>query len=100
VGLDYKTTSGLKTSLAFNTFSKRLNWLGTGDLPDEYEYPFHSLNLSAGKDFNRFNVTFKSKNILDSKVRFGQIEPITGELKLTRSYSPGPNFSLGIKYKF
>ncbi|MCF7796574.1 MAG: carboxypeptidase-like regulatory domain-containing protein [Candidatus Marinimicrobia bacterium] len=100
LGLDYATASGLAATLAYNTFSRRLDWLGTGNRPDGYEYPFHSLNLTAGKSFNRVKMSFKANNILDSSVRFGQIEPATGELKLTRSYAPGRSFSLGMTYKF
>lgn len=100
LGLDYATPAGLTATLAFNTFSKRLHWLGTGNLPDGYEYPFNSLNLTAGKSFKQMKLTFKANNILNAQMRFGQIEPATQALKLTRSYSPGRSYSLGITYKF
>ncbi len=96
--ISYNNLSGFRVSLAYNTFSKRLISLGTAGLPNIYEYPFHSLNLTAGKTIGNFTVDFKIKNLLDARHRFGQMDPGLHELKLTKAYRTGRTFSMGVSY--
>lgn len=96
---NFKTHNNLRIAAAFNIFSKRLVALGSGNVTDVYEYPFPSLNLTVGKTLKNYSVTLKVKNILNSAIHYGQLEP-GGNLKLTRSYQPGQSISLGVGYDF
>ncbi|MCF7804708.1 MAG: carboxypeptidase-like regulatory domain-containing protein [Candidatus Marinimicrobia bacterium] len=96
--LNYRDLQGLSATMAYNTFTKRPRSIGAGGLPNEYEYPFHSLNLTVSKNIQKFSIGFKAKNLLNSKVKFGQIEPATSELKTTKVYQPGQSISLGVSY--
>jgi TonB-dependent receptor len=97
--IDYKTPKGYAIALAYNTFSKRINSVGVGEVGDIFEFPFHSLNMTAGKSIGSFKVSMKINNLLNSSVRFGHIEEATGDLKLRKIYSPGLSYSLGVKYQ-
>lgn len=97
--IDYRSPGAYTVALAYNSFTKRINSVGVGDVGDIYEFPFHSLNMTAGKKFGSFKVSAKINNILNSKVRFGHIESSSGDLKLRKVYSPGLSFSLGVKYQ-
>jgi len=96
--VSYNNLNGFQMNLAYNVFSKRLIALGTAGLPNIYEYPFHSVNLTLSKDLGRFKVDFKIKNLLDDEHRYGQIDPGSSELKLTQSYRAGRTVSTGISY--
>jgi hypothetical protein len=72
--------------------------LGVASIPDEYELPFHSLNLTASKSFKKAKVSAKIKNILNSKMVIGQKDPFTGDFKSTLSYKPKMSFSIGVSY--
>ena len=97
--IDYRSPNAYTITLAYNSFTKRINSVGVGEVGDIYEFPFHSLNMTAGKKFGSFKVSGKINNILNSNVRFGHIESSTGDLKLRKVYSPGLSFSLGVKYQ-
>jgi len=97
--VNFLTNNNLRMAVAFNTFSKRLVALGSGNVADVYEYPFPSLNVTMTKTLANYSVTLKMKNLLNSSIRFGQLEP-GGILKLTESYQPGQSISIGIGYDF
>jgi hypothetical protein len=97
-GIYYNNLKGFYTSLSYNVFSKRLISLGVASIPDEYELPFHSLNLTASKSFKKAKVSAKIKNILNSKMVIGQKDPFTGDFKSTLSYKPKMSFSIGVSY--
>lgn len=98
LGFNYTSFNGLNLSLFCNSFSERLVSLGVATIPDEYEMPFHSLNFTISKKYNRFKVSAKVKNILNSKVEIGHIDPASDEFKSTEIYKPGQSVSLGISY--
>ena len=100
VALDYNNLKGFNATLSYNTFSKRLISLGVARIPDEYEQPFHSLNLTASQRWNNFKISAKIKNILNSQVTLGHKDPVTKEFKTTKVYKPGLSFSLGAAYDF
>jgi len=103
-------------SLLYNRIGKRLIGVGrflgtTGDqtvnIPDSYEMPRNSLDISAAKTFGHFELKLGLKDILAEKVIFQQTNDVTlkdgtqKEVKeITRSYRPGRNFSLSVSYKF
>ncbi len=96
--LNYHGLNGLNVSVSYNVFSKRLNALGTGTVPDEYELPFHSLNLTLSKAYNNLKISFKAKNILNQDVQTGFKE--NGKTYLTNRYHPGMGAGIGVTYAF
>ena len=76
--------------LFYNVFGPRLEEVGTNGLPDSYQQPFHSLDLTA-----RWNVTdhlelsLKGKNLLNQRQSLNQRDFVV------RSYNDGVSISLG-----
>lgn len=115
MGLFY-SHEGWNATLQYNRIGKRLVGVGrslgaTGDqtvtIPDSYEMPRNSLDLSASRTFGRWEIKLGLKDILGEKVEFKQFNDVTllnGTSKevdeVTRSYRPGRNFSLNLSYKF
>ncbi len=114
LGIFY-THDAWSASLQYNRIGKRLIGVGrflgatndqTVTIPDSYEMPRNSLDLSAARTFGRFEVKLGLKDILGEKVVFKQTDDVTvkGATKtvdeVTRSYRPGRNFSLTVSYKF
>tara|TARA_B100001540_G_C15814777_1_gene646547 strand:+ start:2523 stop:5588 length:3066 start_codon:yes stop_codon:yes gene_type:complete len=98
--LDIQLSSGVSTSLSYNTYSKRLSSFSVGSLGNEYEFPYHSLNFTASKQFNNLKLSFKFKNILNSKIKFGQIDTANNnQILYTSNYDPGYSLSFSLSYK-
>ncbi len=99
-GITSQLRSGWDFNLSYNTFSKRLAYLGAGQLEDEYEYPFHSLNFVVGKKIGQLTkVSFKVRNLLDSEHKYGMEDPKDDdEILVTRRWKPGMSMSLSISY--
>lgn len=97
--LSYIDIKGWNAALAYNTFSKRLSALGSGSIPNEYELPFNSLNLTASKKIQNIKISLKANNILNSRVRFG-IFDADNNFYATREYRPGIGYSASIQYVF
>jgi outer membrane receptor protein involved in Fe transport len=102
-GLNYANDdNGWQTNLYYNVQGKTLQVVGTGDVPDAYTIPFHSLdfivNKSFGKDFNS-TVNLSVKNILDSdrEVRY---QSFGAEDQIFSKFSPGVGISLGYSHRF
>lgn len=98
ISIMYTDLKGFNAALSYNAFSKRLVSLGISPLPDEYELPFHLLNFTASKTFNKLKLSFKMKNILNSRVVFAQADPASGKYLETTEYHPGRSFSIGLSY--
>jgi len=96
LSLNYHGLKGFSGSLSYHTFSPRLNALGSGDVPNEYEFPFHSLNLTFNKSMGSLNLSFKIKNILNSMVRFGFEKD--DRLYITDQYRPGMGAGISLSY--
>ncbi len=99
LGFNYNSLKGLNATLSYNTFSRRLISLGIATIPNKYEMPYHSLNFTASKKFDKVKLSAKVKNLLNSQVEIGQKDPITDEFKSTKIYQPGMSLSLGISYQ-
>ena len=101
-GLNYANVKGWQSSLYYNVQGKTLQVVGTGDVPDAYTMPFHSLdfilNKSVGKD-QRSNISFSVKNVLDSKME-AKYQSFKAEDQIFSSLSPGIGISLGYTYNF
>ncbi len=92
--------SGWDFNIAYNTFSKRLAYLGAGQLEDEYEYPFHTLDIVLGKRIGKsFRIALKGRNLLDSVHKFGIADPGNkNRILVTRNWKPGTTLSFDISY--
>ena len=99
-GLYFNNLKGLNTSLSYNFFSKRIAALGVSELPDEYAFPYHSLNITGSQKWNNLKFSMKIKNLLDSKIKFGMKDKKNDEIKYTKIFSPGLSFSFGVIYDF
>lgn len=114
-GLFYNR-SGWSAAILYNRIGKRIvgvgNKYGTGtdgssrNIPNSYEMPRNSLDLSLAKKFGHWEVKASVRDILAERYLFKQIEDITVLDKtkhieeVTRSYKPGRNFNLSITYSF
>lgn len=114
-GLFYNR-SGWSAAILYNRIGKRIvgvgNKYGTGadgssrNIPNSYEMPRNSLDLSFGKKFGHWEVKAAVRDVLAERYLFKQIEDITILDKtkhieeITRSYKPGRNFNLSIAYSF
>ena len=103
-------------ALQYNRIGKRLIGVGrslgsTGDqtvnIPDSYEMPRNSLDLSFARQLGHFELKLGLKDIVGERVVFKQLNDVTlanGTQKsvdeVTRAYRPGRNFSLNVTYKF
>lgn len=97
--LSYSNIYGWNAALAYNSFSKRLSALGSGSVPNEYELPYHSMNVTISKKMNALKISLKANNLMNSIVRFG-IYDSDGEFYSTRHYNPGMGYSVSIQYVF
>lgn len=66
--------NGLNANLSYNVQGESLSVVGSGNVPDVYTRPFHSLNFNIIKSFgedNQYRITFSVQNILaDEKEQF------------------------------
>ena len=88
--------SGIDFNLSYNTFSKRINVIGTGDLLDEYEMPYHLVNFKIKKNvFNNVDLSLTLKNLLNEQKKFGYLDG--GQFYQTRISNPGRSYSFSCK---
>ncbi len=103
-------------SLQYNRIGKRLVGVGrnlgsTGsqlvNIPDSYEMPRNSLDLSASVRLGKFELKAGVRDVLAEKVLFKQFNDVTladGTSKtveeVTRAYRPGRDFNLSLSYAF
>lgn len=106
--------SGWSAAVLYNRIGKRIagvgNKYGTGpdgsskNIPDSYEMPRNSLDISLSKKFGHWEVKASVRDILAERYLFKQMENVisSGDKKhieeVTRSYKPGRNFNLSIAY--
>lgn len=113
-GLFYQhDDTGITTSLLYNRIGKRIETVGipkqnaNDDIPDIYEMPRNSLDLSFSKKFGKYvEVKGGVKDILNSKIEYKQFLQLNDSgnerevEQLVRSYRPGVTANLGIAVKF
>ena len=103
VSLNYANEdNGWQTSLYYNVQGKTLQVVGTGDVPDAYTMPFHSLDFILNKSFGqdrRSAISFSVKNILDSALQ-SNYQSFKAEDQIFSRLEPGIGISLGYSYKF
>ncbi|WP_227625332.1 TonB-dependent receptor domain-containing protein [Geofilum rubicundum] len=94
--------TGLDAGLFYNVKGPTLLIVGTGILPDVYQAPLHSLNLSINKKFGeekRTSVDFKVSNILGQE-ELSYFESYKAANQTEERRSPGRSFSIGLSHKF
>lgn len=114
-GLFYQNGNGeLSASVLYNRIGKRIETVGVpaqnpnDDVPDIYEMPRNSLDLSLSKKLGKY-VELKAgiKDLLNSKIEYKQFLELTDASgskreveQLVRSYRPGVNIIVGVNLKF
>lgn len=114
-GLFYQNdTKGLSASVLYNRIGKRIETVGVpaqnpnDDIPDIYEMPRNSLDLSFSKKLGNY-VELKAgvKDLLNSKIEYKQFLELTDAAgakreveQLVRSYRPGVTVNVGVSVKF
>lgn len=102
----------LNAGVLYNRIGKRIVGVGrsvgtaggdnTSDIPNSYEMPRNSLDLTFSKGFKNFEIKLYAKDILSEKVIFKQIADSSSTKnkveEITKSYRPGSNFGLSISY--
>ena len=114
-GLFYQhDNAGISASLLYNRIGKRIETVGVpkqnpnDDIPDIYEMPRNSLDLSFSKKVGKY-VEIKGgiKDLLNSRIEHKQFLTLTEESgtrreveQLIRSYRPGVNINIGVSVEF
>ncbi len=114
-GLFYQNDdTGLSASVLYNRAGKRIETVGVpaqnpnDDIPDIYEMPRNSLDLSFTKTLGRcVEIKAGVKDLLNAKVEYKQFLTLTEEggakrevEQLVRSYRPGVTLNVGVSVKF
>jgi len=103
--------NGIKGSVLYNRVGKRIVFLGlvyqdiSQDIPDIYEMPFNSLDISFSKKIGKkLDLGVGIKNFLDETVQFKQFpeyQNASGDIQereqITRSFKQGRNISISIR---
>jgi len=91
--------SGLEAGLFYNVQGKSLAVVGINNKPDIYNMPFHSLNFNLNKQFNKFSLSFKVKNILNSKHE-SVYQAYEAKDQYYQFLEKGISYGLSLKYNF
>lgn len=114
-GLFYQNEKlGLNAAILYNRIGKRIIGVGrsvgsagsenTNNLPNSYEMPRNTIDLSLSKKFGRWEVKAGVRDLLAEKVYFKQVSEVRkGDVKseheeITRAYQPGRNINLSISF--
>ncbi len=117
-GIFYRNDSHQwNVALLYNRIGKRIVGVGRSEgsdadinnkVPDSYEMPRNSLDLSVSKKWGKhWEAKLSVRNILDEKIHFKQFADVTysdGTTKeitqVTREYDPGRDIGMQIVYNF
>lgn len=116
-GLFYNNQqTGWSAAILYNRIGKRIigvgNRYGTAsdgtarNIPNSYEMPRNNIDLSVAKKFDKWEVKVSARDLLAEKYLFKQFETVNidGQEKqiseVTKSYKPGVNLNLTIRYTF
>lgn len=85
----------MELSANYNTFGERIVTVGMGRHPDdEYEQPFHKMDIGAKYQVGNFTIKTDVENLLNKAVIYQQGNVITNK------YKPGVTYNIGISYNF
>lgn len=91
----------LNLALLYNLQGSRIHSVGISGLGDVKQQAVHTLNFSAGYNFNKhFSIGLQVNDLLNRAVVFRQEMPKTGENVEVERYKRGTNFEVGASYKF
>lgn len=106
----------VNAAILYNRIGKRLVGVGrslgtaggedTRNIPNSYEMPRNTIDLSIGKTFGKWEVKANLRDLLAERVEFLQIENVEGAngvyeiQEVTRSYYPGRNYGISLSYNF
>lgn len=108
-GLFYSDDStGLKVSMAYNIIGRRISLVGNYVIPEVYEMPRHSLDLSFSKTLKKhWELQGGVQNLLNARYRFIQDQnrdnkfDKSGDVdNIFTSYRRGTYYTLGITFNF
>lgn len=107
---------GWNAAILYNIIGKRIigvgNRYGTAsdgssrNIPNSYEMPRNSLDLSVSKKFGNWNIKLSVRDLIAQRYIFKQIEEVetaNGTKTIeetTRNYQPGRTFNISIGYTF
>ncbi len=98
-GTDENFWKDLEAGLFYNVQGETLSIVGISNKPDIYSKPFHSLNFNLSKQFNKFGLGIKIKNILNNKEEY-----VYKAYEAPESYysykEKGTSYSISLKYNF
>lgn len=81
---------GLESHLSFHTFGPRISAVGNAQQPDdEYEQPFHQLDLHLSRRFGAARLSLGIENLLGDHVRHTQGQVTTVRHEVGRTVSVG-----------
>ena len=81
-----------QAALFYNVFGRRIRYVGFGTLPDIYEEPRQSLDLTASYALRGTRLKLSCENILNSDTRYKQGS------QTTDFYEKGRSFTLALSY--
>lgn len=96
-GIFYASASGrTNASILYNVFGKRLSRVGLEQLPNIYERPKHSLDMTMSRRVGNARLKLSIENILDSESRFEQRSVAGGQVGVTHRNTKGRSISLSL----
>jgi outer membrane receptor protein involved in Fe transport len=94
---------GLRARVSYNVVGERISVVGTSGIPDIYEQPRHTLDVTVGQRIGKHvEIRANASNLLDSPVRFTTGSDVEGEdsnsadSNVQREYFLGQTFSIGV----
>jgi len=103
ISLGYdNSTLGTGVNLLYNSFGERVAVVGTEGIPDTYEQPRPTIDLSLTQRLPLgLQLKLSAKNLLNTESTFVQrFEGRVEEVLVTERYLTGRSFSLGIGFSF
>jgi TonB-dependent receptor len=103
LSLDYANSgSGTDVRLLYNVYGRRIVTVGLGGLPDIYEQPRNTVDLTIAQKLKKhFEVKVSAQNLLNAATVFTQGKTVEDEdANVTRRYKVGSIFTLTGTYTY
>lgn len=85
---------GFSATALYNVIGERITEVGTRDIPDTYEQPFHQVDFVASKTIDKtWGISFRAKNLLDPEVKSRQRNETVRVTQYGRSFGVSLNAS-------
>jgi len=77
---------GFSSTLLYNIIGKRITEVGTNEVPDTYEQPFHQLDWVASQKFAKnWSFGLRARNLLDPKIQAKQSDFVVRSTRYGRT---------------